>query len=63
MKEKIADYLKFVVFLWTTSFGFFSTYAVLWVAIGFPTNQLWASVVVITLSVASVWGFIKWIMN
>ena len=63
MKEKIVNYLKFAVFLWTTLFGFFSTYAVVWVAMGLPTNHWGASVVVITLSVMSVWGFIKWIMN
>ncbi len=62
-REKIVTYLKFAVFLWTTLFGFFSTYAVAWVAMGLPTNHWGASVAVITLSVMSVRGLIKWMMN
>ena len=60
MKEKIVNYLKFAVFLWVMSIGFFSTYAILWTAIGIPTG-LFASIIVFTLTGLSVWGFIKWI--
>lgn len=60
MKEKILNYLKFAVFLWATLIGFFTTYAFAWVSIGLPIAW-WASASVMTLSVLSEWGFVKWL--
>lgn len=59
MKEKILEWVKFTIFLWMMAMGFFTTYAFAWVGLGIPTGW-WASLIVIVLTIASVYGFIKW---
>lgn len=62
MKDKIIDFLKFFLFVFVMFMGFFSTYAIVWVRIGFPVDW-WASLIVFSLSLLSIWGYVKWLTN
>lgn len=59
MKDEINNALRFSVFLIVMGIGFFTIYAFAWVGLGIPTGW-WATFIVITLTLASVYGFIKW---
>ena len=62
MKDKIIGLLKFFLLVFVMFMGFFSTYAIVWVKIGFPVD--WgASLIVFSLSLLSIWGYVKWLMN
>ena len=59
MKEEINNALRFAVLLIVMGIGFFTIYAFAWVGLGIPTGW-WASLTVTVLTIASVYGFIKW---
>ena len=61
-KVKIADYIKFCVFLLITIIGFFTVYAILWVKFGLPVGW-WATAIVFVLTALSEWGYISWLAN
>lgn len=51
------DWFRILLFGWVTLFGFFATYAVIWVSLGLGT-EWWASISVIALTVVSEFLFI-----
>lgn len=59
MKEKIINWIKISIFLFMLAMGFFTTYAFAWVGLGIPTGW-WAGLTVTVLTIASEYGFIKW---
>ena len=61
-REKIANYIKFIIFLLVTSIGFFTIYAMIWVGVGFPIDW-WASIIVVSISALSEWGYVSWLAN
>lgn len=62
VRETIANYIKFIIFLFVTFIGFFTIYAMIWVGIGFPIDW-WASIVVVAISALSEWGYMSWLAN
>ena len=62
IREKIEDYIKFIIFLLVTLTGFFAIYAMIWVGVGFPIDW-WASIVVVAISALSEWGYMSWLAN
>lgn len=62
VREKIANYIKFIIFLMVTLIGFFTIYAMIWVGVGFPIDW-WASIIIVAISAASEWGYVSWLAN
>ena len=62
VREKIVNYIKFIIFLLVTLIGFFTIYAMIWVFIGLPVNWL-ASLIIVAISILSEWGYISWLAN
>ena len=62
VREKVANYIKFIIFLLVTLIGFFTIYAMIWVGVGFPTDW-WASIIIVSISAISEWGYVSWLMN
>lgn len=62
VRETIANYIKFIIFLFVTLIGFFTIYAMIWVGVGFPIDW-WTSIVVIAISALSEWGYMSWLAN
>ena len=60
--EKIANYIKFIIFLLLTLIGFFTIYAMIWVGVGFPIDR-WASIIIVAISALSEWGYVSWLAN
>lgn len=59
MKEKIINFIKFVILLWVMVMGFFATYALVWIELGIPTG-CWAGLTVAVLTIASAYGYTRW---
>ena len=62
IREKIEDYIKFIIFIFVTFIGFFTIYAIIWVCVRLPVNWL-ASLIVVVISILSEWGYISWLSN
>ena len=62
VREKIENYIKFIIFLLLTLIGFFTIYAMIWVFIGFPINRF-ATLIVVAVSGLSEWGYVSWLAN
>ena len=62
VREKIVNYIKFIIFLFVLLIGFFTIYAMIWVCVGLPVNWL-ASIVIVTISALSEWGYVSWLAN
>ena len=62
VREKIEDYIKFIIFIFVTFIGFFTIYAIIWVCVRLPVNWL-ASLIVVVISIFSEWGYISWLSN
>lgn len=62
VRERIVNYIKFIIFLLVTLIGFFTIYAMIWVGVGFPIDW-WASIIVVAISALSEWRYISWLMN
>lgn len=62
VREKIANYIKFIIFLLVTLVGFFTIYAMIWVCVGLPVNR-WASLIIVAISALSEWGYVSWLAN
>ena len=60
--EKIANYIKFIIFLLATLIGFFTIYAMIWVCVGLPVNWL-ASIIIVAISALSEWWYVSWLAN
>jgi hypothetical protein len=60
MNDKIIDFIKFFLLLFTMVMGFFFIYAFVWFAIGLPITQ-WTTVLLIALAMLSVYGYYRWI--
>ena len=62
VREKIVNYIKFIIFLFVLLIGFFTIYAMIWVCVGLPVNWL-ASIVIVAISAISEWGYVSWLVN
>ena len=62
VRETIANYIKFIIFLFVTFIGFFTIYAMIWVCVGLPIDW-WASIIVVVISTLSECGYMSWIAN
>ena len=62
VRETIANYIKFIIFLLVTLIGFFTIYAMIWVGVGLPVNWL-ASLIIVAISALSEWGYVSWLAN
>ena len=62
VREKIANYIKFAIFILGTLSGFFTIYGMIWVCVGLPVNWL-ASLIIFAISGLSEWGYVSWLEN
>ena len=62
IRETIANYIKFIIFLFVTFIGFFTIYAMIWVCVRLPVNRL-TSLIIVVISILSEWGYISWLAN
>ena len=62
VREMIANYIKFIIFLFVTFIGFFTIYAMIWVGVGLPVNS-WTSLIIVVISGLSEWGYVSWLMH
>ena len=62
VREKVANYIKFIIFLLVTLVGFFIIYAMIWLFVGLPVNRL-ASIIIVAISALSEWGYVSWLAN
>ena len=62
VRETIANYIKFIIFIFVTFIGFFTIYAMIWVGVGLPVN-LWTSLIVVVISGLSEWGYVSWLTH
>lgn len=62
VRETIANYIKFIIFLFVTLIGFFTIYAMIWVGVGLPVNS-WISLIIIAISGLSEWGYVSWLTH
>ena len=62
VREKIVNYIKFIIFILVTLIGFFTIYAIIWVCVGLPVNLL-ASLIIVAISALSEWGYVSWLIN
>ena len=62
VREKLVNYIKFIIFLLVTLIGFFTIYTVIWVGVGLPVNWF-ASIIIVAISALSEWGYVSWLMN
>ena len=59
MKEKILEWLKFTVCVGMMAMGFLATYSLIWAWLCIPLGW-WSGLTVAVLTIASVYGLIKW---
>ena len=62
VRETIANYIKFIIFLFVTFIGFFTIYAMIWYFVGLPIDW-WASLIIVAVSSLSEWGYISWLTH
>ena len=62
VRETIANYIKFIIFLLVTLIGFCAIYAMIWICVGLPINRL-ASLIIVAISALSEWGYVSWLAN
>ena len=62
VREKIVNYIKFIIFPFVMFIGFFTIYAMIWVCVGLPVNWL-ASIVIVAISALSEWRYVSWLMK
>ena len=62
VREMIANYIKFIIFLFVTFIGFFTIYAMIWVGVGLSVNS-WTSLIIVVISGLSEWGYVSWLMH
>ena len=60
MKENIINGIKLFLLMYMMSIGFFMTYSLVWVALGFDLTNF-AMLIFIALSLLSEFVYIKWI--
>ena len=62
MKEKINDFLKGAVLLFTMTMGFFFVYAYVWFAVGLPKTN-WALLLCLAIAFATDYGYYRWLRD
>ena len=62
VRKKIANCIKFIIFLLVTITTFFTIYAMIWVGVGFPIDW-WSTIMVVAVSVLSEWAYVSWLRN
>lgn len=62
VRKKIANCIKFIIFLLVTITAFFTIYVMIWVGIGFPIDW-WSIIIVVAVSVLSEWAYVSWLRN
>ena len=62
VRKKIANCIKFIIFLLVTITAFFTIYVMIWVGIGIPIDW-WSIIIVVAVSVLSEWAYVSWLRN
>lgn len=60
MKNKIDNFMRLLVMIFTMVVGFFTTYALVWIAVGLPQTN-WAMYLLCALAGLSMLGYILWV--
>lgn len=60
MKDKIVDFLKVFLLMFSMVMGFFFIYAFAWFALDLPVTQ-WAMLLLLALALLSEYGYYRWI--
>ena len=60
MKHTVREVTQIIIMMAMMQVGFLATYAYLWYVAGLPMT-VWAIVVVVTISGATNWLYVKWV--
>ena len=62
MRDKIANWMKFLIMISVMVMGFFFIYAFTWFCIGLPQTD-WAILVCFALAGLSMYGYYRWLQE
>ena len=60
MKNKINNFMKLFVLVFTMTMGFFFTYAFVWFAFDLPVTK-WVTLLFFALAASSMFGYYMWV--